>query len=64
MPGHNELIARGAEYLGVGVYVEDRGALVLIGNAFGRKNVIYLGGNEFAALCRWARAHGYELPPS
>jgi hypothetical protein len=61
MPGHNELLERGAEYLNDGVYAEETAAgIKLTGDAYGRKNEIFLEGNEYAALRLFARKHGYE----
>lgn len=52
------------EYLGDGVYVEEGGEMIrLTGNAFAREDVIFLGSGVYAALRRWAQAHGYERVP-
>lgn len=64
MSSHEQLLERGAESLGDGVYAE-AGAegLKLTGNAFGRENVIYLEGGTYGALRRFAQEHGYEEKP-
>jgi hypothetical protein len=53
--------SREREFLGDSVYVEEDGGMIrLTGNAFSRQNVIILEGRVYAALRRWAQAHGYE----
>jgi len=57
--------SREREFLGDSVYVEDDGGMIrLTGNAFSRENVIFLESRVYAALRRWARAHGYERSPA
>ena len=52
------------ELLGDSVYVENDGGMIrLTGNAFSRENVIFLESEVYAALRRWAHAHGYERVP-
>jgi hypothetical protein len=52
------------EFLGDSVYVEEDGGMIrLTGNAFSRENVIFLESGVYAALRRWAQAHGYEHVP-
>lgn len=52
------------EYLGDGVYADEDGGMIrLTGNAFSRENVIFLEHWVYAALRRWAQAHGYEPVP-
>jgi hypothetical protein len=49
------------QYLGDGVYVRDADGMIrLSGNAFGRENVVFLESAVYAALRRWAQAHGFE----
>jgi hypothetical protein len=36
----------------------------LTGNAFSREDVIFLESRVYAALRRWAQAHGYERAPA
>ncbi len=60
IPTHEELLARGAQYLGDGVYAEETPeGIQLTGNAYGRHNVVFLAGNEYAALRKFAQASGY-----
>ena len=52
------------EYLGDGVYADEDGGMIrLTGNAFSRENVIFLEHWVYAALRKWAQAHGYEPEP-
>lgn len=61
MPAHNELVARGAESLGDGVYVEATPeGIMLTGNAYARENVIYLEARTYRELRKFATLHGYE----
>ena len=65
LPTHEQLLVRGFESLGDGVYVrETPEGLELFGNGYERPNAIWLEPRVYAALRRFAQAHGYEAKPS